>query len=256
MNVLRVLRPPLAAGALLAGQLVHAVMRDDLPTLENQDPSGEFGSPENPLLTIVFLGDSSVTAPGVEPLDHSWPRQLALHLANRFHVHAHSVAVGGSKIHDVLVSQVGPALALEPDIVYLSVGSNDALRGTPIQRFENDYGEVIARLNAGASAVGVSGIGDLGTIPRLPELLKGIARIRARAVNRAVARVAASYERTVKSNAWDVMESAFDKEPELFGEDLFHASAQGHLLFATVARPMADRLVEIWLSGLADQESA
>jgi lysophospholipase L1-like esterase len=171
-------------------------------------------------------------------------------------VHAQSVAEGGSKIQDVLTSQVDAALALQPDIVYLSAGSNDALRGTPIQRFENDYNEAVARLHAAVPAVGLSGIGDLGTIPRLPELIKGIARIRARAVNNAVARVAVQYPRAIKSNAWDVMESAFGSEPELFGDDLFHASAEGHLMFATVARPMADRLVDIWLTEASDQESA
>jgi lysophospholipase L1-like esterase len=256
MKVLRALRPPLVASALLAGQVAHAVLRDDLPTLENQDPSGEFGSEENPRINVVFLGDSSVTSPGVEPLDYSWPRQLSFHLAERFHVHAHSVAEGGSKIQDVLTSQVDSALALKPDIVYVSVGSNDALRGTPIHRFENDYNEVVSRLHDAVPAIGLSGIGDLGTIPRLPELIKGVARVRARAVNNAVARVAVRYPRAIKSNAWDVMESAFGNEPELFGDDLFHASAEGHLMFATVARPMADRLVDIWLTEVSDQESA
>ncbi len=256
MRGLRILRPPLAAGAVLAGQVAHAVLRDDLPTLENQDPSGVFGSPHDPPLTIVFLGDSSVTAPGVEPLDLSWPRQLALHLARRFHVHATSVASGGSKARDVLETQVDAALSMDPDIVYVSVGSNDALRATPIPRFEAEYNEIVARLHTRVPALGLSGIGDLGTIPRLPEMVKGIARIRARAVDKAVARVAVQYPRAVKSNAWAVMESAFATSPDMFGDDLFHASAEGHLVFGTVAKPMGDRLVEVWLSTDADQESA
>jgi lysophospholipase L1-like esterase len=246
MGTWSMLRPPLAAGALFAGQIARAIYRDDLPTLENQDPSGVFGSPDNPALTIVFLGDSSVTAPGVEPLDHSWPRQIALHLAARYRVTALSVAVGGAKVKDVLELQLDEALEAHPDIAFVSVGSNDALRGSSTVRFEADYDRVVERLHSNVPAVGLSGIGDLGTIPRLPELARGVARIRARSIDAAIARVSKRYPRTVKSNAWDVMEMLFTKESDMFGEDLFHASAEGHLAFSHVGKPVADRLVEIW----------
>jgi len=242
----RFVKPPLAAGAVLAGQMARAVYRNDLPTLENQDPSGRFGDPDAPPLRIVFLGDSSVTAPGVKPLDYSWPRQVAIHLANRFYVDAISVAEGGSKSRDVLDTQLQRALDLAPDIAYISVGSNDALRGTTVPRFEEELDRVVARLHAAVPAVGVSGIGDLGTIPRLPAVARGIARVRGRAIDRAVGRVASNYPRTAKSNAWDVMYPAFVEQPELFAPDLFHASAEGHLAFASAGRPVSDRLVEIW----------
>jgi lysophospholipase L1-like esterase len=245
MNAWKILRPPLVAGTVLAGQMARAILRDDLPTLENQDPSGVFGDPDAPRLRLVFLGDSSVTAPGVEPLDHSWPRQMAFRLASQYRVEAISFAVGGSKARDVLDEQVNAALAVEPDIAYLAVGSNDALRGTPVARFESDLDEVVNRLYKVVPAIGLSGIGDLGTIPRIPELARGVARVRARAMDRAVGRVAARYPRTVKSRVWDIMAIDFVQRPELFADDLFHASAEGHLAFATVGAPMVDRLVEV-----------
>ena len=229
----------------------RAILRDDLPSLKNQDPSGLFGVPGAPPLKLVFLGDSSITAPGVDPLDHSWPRQMAMHLSTRYRVEAISFAVGGSKARDVLDEQVDAALASEPDIAYVAVGSNDALRGTPVARFESEYDEVVARLYDRVPAIGLSGIGDLGTIPRIPELARGIARVRARAMDRSIARVAARYPRTIKSWVWDVMAIDFVQRPELFAEDLFHASAEGHLAFATIGTPMGDRLVEI----LADHRS-
>ena len=248
MRTWKILRPPLAAGALLAGQLARAAYRDDLPSLENQDPSGTFGDPGAKPLTIVYLGDSSITSPGVEPLDAAWPRQVAIHLSDRFYVNAVSVAVGGSKARDVLASQVDEALEHDPDIAYIVVGSNDALRGTPVARFEDELDQIVARLHPHVPSVGLSGIGDLGTIPRLPHLARGISRIRSRAIDRAVARVAAKYSRTIKSNAWTVMQDTFGSDPEMFGDDLFHASASGHHAFATVGKPVADELVEIWLA--------
>lgn len=245
MSRWNLIRPPLAAGAVFAGQMARALYRDDLPTLENQDPSGLFGDPSSPPLRVVFLGDSSVTAPGVFPLDSCWPRQVALHLGERFHVTAISVAVGGAKARDVLAEQIDAALEVEPDIVYLSVGSNDALRATPVARFEAEYLEIVERLHAAVPAVGLSGVGDLGTIPRIPEPARGIARVRARAIDHAIARVTARFPRAVKSNAWVVMED-FVNSPDHFAGDLFHASARGHLLFGEVGKPVADRLVEIW----------
>lgn len=245
MSRWKLIRPPLAAGAVLAGQVARAIYRDDLPTLENQDPSGLFGDPSSPAVRIVFLGDSSVTAPGVEPLDSSWPRQVALHIGKRFHVTAISVAVGGAKARDVLAEQIDAALDADPDIVYLSVGSNDALRATPVARFEAEYLEIVERLHPTVPAVGLSGVGDLGTIPRFPEPARGLARVRARSIDHAIARVTAQFPRAVKSNPWVVME-AFMDSPDHFAGDLFHASAEGHLLFGEVGKPVADKLVEIW----------
>jgi lysophospholipase L1-like esterase len=240
----KLIRPPLIAGTVLAGQMARAILRNDLPSLDNQDPSGTFGDPAAPPLRLVFLGDSSITAPGVEPLNHSWPRQMAMHLGTSYRVEAISFAVGGSKAGDVLSNQVDAALASNPDIAYIAVGSNDALRGTPVARFEVEFDSVVSRLYDRVPAIGLSGIGDLGTIPRIPELARGIARVRARAIDRAIARVAARYPRTIKSWVWDVMAIDFAQRPELFASDLFHASAEGHLAFATIGTPMADRLVE------------
>jgi lysophospholipase L1-like esterase len=242
----KILRPPLVAGTVLAGQMARAILRDDLPTLENQNPSGVFGEADSPPLKLVFLGDSSVTAPGVEPLDHSWPRQMAMHLGRHYRVEAISFAAGGSKSRDVLNEQVDSALAVSPDIVYVAVGSNDALRGTPVARFESEFDKIVARLYGRVPAIGLSGIGDLGTIPRIPELARGIARVRARAMDRAIARVAARYPGTIKSWVWDVMAIDFAQRPELFADDLFHASAEGHLAFATIGMPMADRLIRMF----------
>ena len=238
----RLIRPSMAAMGFFVGQLMHAAYRDDLPTLDNQDPTGTFGDPDLPRLRIVFLGDSSVTAPGVEPLDACWPRQAAIHLSDRYHVDARSLAVGGSKVADVLANQLEHALDLDPDIAYVSVGSNDALRGTPIGRFERDYETMVHALHEQVPAIGLSGIGDLGTIPRLPHLAQGIARIRSRSTDRAVGRVANRYPRAIKSNAWDVMAGVFDGNPIMFAGDQFHASTEGHLVFASLARPFVDEL--------------
>lgn len=239
-----ILKRSFATVAVVAAQTLHAAHRTDLPSLQNQDPSGDFGPETLPRLRIVVLGDSSVTSPGVEPLDASWPRRIALALSDRHYVELRSVAIGGSKAEDVLVDQVDAALALEPHIALVSVGSNDALRGVAVRDFEQRMDEIIGRLEREAWAVGVFGIGDLGTVARLPTYARGFATVRARSFDRAVARAVARHPGVLKSNNWSPLFDPFaTRHHSLFAADRFHASAEGHGIFAAAVLPVVEKLV-------------
>jgi lysophospholipase L1-like esterase len=242
----KLVRPPLAASGILAGQMLHAIRRSDLPYLPDQDPSGVFGHRDAPPLRIVVMGDSSVTAPGVVPLDDCWARRVAIHLGPDHRVELISVARGGSRVEDVLDGQLEQAVAAEPDLAWVAVGSNDALRGTSVARFEEEYTEIVSRLVSVVPVVGCSGIGDLGTIPRLPALAQGVARVRGRSFDNAVARVAAGHDRVRKSVAWGPQWAEFETDITTFADDLFHASAKGHGMFAERGViPVIDELMAI-----------
>lgn len=231
--------------AILTGQVMTAAHRPDMPGLANQDPSGSFGDPSLPSTTFVLLGDSSVTAPGVEPLDAAWPRRMAHSLADEHHVELVSVAVGGAKSRDVLHHQVPAALACGGDIALVSVGANDALRGTPLAQYESEMHEIVSALLTRFESVGIAGLGDLGSVPRLPTLGRAVGRVRGRSFDRALVRVAASYPEVVKSTAWGGPWRQFnDGDPNhLFSDDRFHASANGHALFAGGALAVAHELL-------------
>lgn len=230
--------------ALLIGQVLRAAHRRDLPSLENQDPSGEFGEPALPGLHLVSLGDSSVTAPGVTPLDDCFVRRVAKHLAAQYHVTLISVAVGGAKVADVKMEQVPAAVATGADMAIVSVGGNDALRGTPISQFERDYDQILNELTAAIPLVGVSGVGDLSTIPRLPTLARALARVRSRSVDRAIARAANQHSAVVKSQSWGEAFEPLANEPDrMFAPDLFHGSRDAHALFAAAMIPVAELLL-------------
>ena len=92
--------------------------------------------------------------------------------------------------------------------------------------------------------VGVSGIGDLGTLPRLPAMARAVARIRARAFDRAIRRTVARHPGVVKSRAWGEPWRAFDTEPDrVFAGDRFHASGAGHEIFSLAGIEVVDRLL-------------
>lgn len=242
----RMAKRPLALAGVIAGQMAHAIHRPDLPSLTDQDPSGVFGDAALPPLRITVLGDSVVTAPGVEPLDACWARRTAIHLSDRYLVELVSVARGGSKARDVLADQVEQAIATAPDIVYVCVGGNDALRATPVARFEDEYDQIVAALHAAVPVVGCSGVGDLSVIPRLPSIAGGVAKVRGRSVDNAISRVVSRYPRARKSNAWHPGYDAFVTNPETWAGDLFHSSAEGHALFAEYGSiPLVEELLEL-----------
>ncbi len=230
---------------MLVAQVLRAGHRTDLPSLQNQDPSGSFGNNASPPLRMVVLGDSSVTSPGVTPLDACWPRRIAIGLSDRYHVELVSVAVGGAKTRDVIAEQIQPAIAADADIAFLSVGANDALRGTPLARFEREYRHILAELTRYIPGVAVSGIGDLGSIPRLPAMARSLVRIRGRSFDRAIRRVAYDFPDVVKTDTWSSGWEEFLTNPgEVFAPDLFHASAYGHGIYARAAIPAVEVLIE------------
>jgi len=219
--------------------MLQAIQRPDLETFTDQDPTARFGDPDLPPLRIVVLGDSTVTCPGVEPLDACWTRRTAMAFSNRYAVDLVSFAVGGSKIADVRREQMHQAIVTGGDLALVCVGGNDALRGTPVDRFEKAYDEVLQTLTAAFPAVAVCGVGDLGTIPRLPALIRGAVRIRARSIDHAIGRAAHRYD-VAKSRAWGPEYAAFETDPDVWAGDLFHASAAGHAIYADAAIPLVE----------------
>ncbi|MEX0827273.1 MAG: GDSL-type esterase/lipase family protein [Acidimicrobiia bacterium] len=239
----RVASVPLAVAAIVAGEVIRAAVRRDLPTYPNQDPSGVFGDPAARPFRIVALGDSSTTAPGVEDIEDVWIRTVARSFADRYRVELISLAVGGSKARDVIQGQLTEALRLRPDVVSLSVGANDALRGTPAARFHRDLEEIVVALEGAGSVVVLYGMGDLGSIPRLPPTLSRLASRRSARFDRICREVAVAHRRTLKVHTRGRIIEAFRDDPALFAGDQFHACGLGHAIFAEEAIPVFEAAV-------------
>ena len=228
---------PLLGAGFVALQVWRTAHRPDLPSFTNQDISGTFGSPANPRLRIVAVGDSSLTAPGIDDLDDVWLRRLALAYAHRHHVELISLGVGGSRARDVVEGQLDAAVAMRPDLAVVTVGGNDAIRAESVRRYRAALEKIVGRLEPVSGAVLLVGVGDLGTIPRLPSTLRPYLSRRSRTFDRACLRVAVTHHRTVRAQARKPMASTFRTDPALFAADQFHASAAGHAVFAQAAAP-------------------
>jgi lysophospholipase L1-like esterase len=228
--------PVVGAGVALA-QVLRAAHRSDLPSFPNQEPSGTFGDPEAPRLRIVAVGDSSLTAPGVERLDNCWIRRNALHLAESFRVELISLGVGGSKSQDVIEGQLHAAERLTPDLGVVSVGANDALRGVRPSTFRRNIRTILDRMSGASKAVVVLGMGDMSSVPRLPPMLRPWVSHRSRLFNRICAEVSEEFDRAVKVDTSGSLSTAFFEDPSLFSPDQFHAGDTGHAVFGEASLP-------------------
>jgi lysophospholipase L1-like esterase len=223
---------PAAASAAVIGQILYAAHRPDLPSYDNYETSAALGDPGRPGLMLVALGDSSITAPGVDRVEDAWIRRVAHSLTDRYFVHLQAMAVGGSKASDVLRDQLKPALELQPDLAIVSVAANDAIRGVPAARFRQELDEIVGSLSAGGTAVVVVGVGDIGSIPRLPRFLRWYLTSRSGRFDQISAEVAAGYPGAVKADVRGDLSDAFWQDSRTFSGDRFHASSFGHKHFA------------------------
>jgi lysophospholipase L1-like esterase len=217
-------------------QVMRAAHRTDLPSFTNQDASGTFGDPSLPRLRIVAVGDSSLTGPGVEDPGNIFASRLARTAADRYRVELISLGVGGSKVADVIEGQLAEAVRLRPDLAIVSVVTNDAIRATPLRSFRQDLDRILSRLEEVAAAVLLIGMGDPGSVPRLPPTIRPFVTWQGGRFDEACVEVATRHPRTIKVHSRGRMTSAFWEDRSLFAGDLFHANDRGHALFAEETR--------------------
>jgi lysophospholipase L1-like esterase len=219
---------------LLALQVVWVVRRD-LPSLVGLDSSGAVGSPGcDPPIRIVALGDSSLTGPGLTHHADVWLQQALAKLEPTVPVELLSLAVGGSRVADVL-ARAGDAVATNADVAVVAVGSNDAIHGTPSRAFARDLDRLLTTLQASIPVVAVCNVGDLGNIARVPRPLNLLLRTRARIISNHIQIVVAAHPGVVLIDVTGADAGLRDRS--VYADDLFHPNRSGHALWADAARP-------------------
>ncbi len=189
---------------------------------------------ERPPLRVAALGDSTLTAPGVSSADEIWIRQVARRLSETTlrPVELRSFGVGGSDSADVRHEQLPLALEFEPHLAVVSVGANDLIRGLPIRRLHDHLDHIVGALTASGAQVVMSGVGDLGTIPRLAPPVRQMATRLGRRGDRVHARVAEKHG-AVKAEQWVWASGEFRRRSDVWSPDRFHPNAAGHVIWAT-----------------------
>jgi len=233
-------------GAVLGGQALYAARRRDLPTVVGSDASGFEGDPTHRVIRVAAAGDSTLTGPGLDDPGDVWLRQAlrAVAEAHQRCFELRSFAVGGARMSDLLRDQLDPLLSSRPDIAVVVVGTNDAIRFTPLSDVSASCARLVERIAAAVPSVLIGGVGDLANIARLRWPLAGALRLRGRAVDGIIRHTVAGYDNV---HYVDVSQADPDFRrggPSLFVGDMFHPNRDGHALWAAVSRvPLEQALI-------------
>ena len=232
----------LGAGiAALGAQVIYAGMRR-VPPLYDADPSGWYGPLDVPHLTIEAVGDSALTGFGIEDPQGHWLARLATHLAGpvSFEIRCH--AVTGAKATDVLDHQLPKVRRAH--VALVSVGSNDAIRGVPMDDLEVRLDKIVGWLLDRVDHVLLPGVGDLGATPRLPFPLDAIATDRSSRAEAIHISVAERHDRVTKMPMRELASDAYRSWDGMYAPDLFHPTTLGHLVWAEISRPYLEDIIE------------
>ena len=235
-----------AAGLVLASVAGHnltAVLRMQAAAqehdhdLDHDTVIGAPGDQDGDPLHLVALGDSTTAGFGLTDPTLAFPYQVGVRLAeiSGRPVRVTSLAMRGRRIRHVADEQVPRLKMLDPDVVVISVGSNDALgRRLPAQ-VEADTRALLVgvRTTVPDAEVVLGGAADLGDSPALPWPLRRLVSAACRWVTAAQRRAA------------DEVGVPFSllphQPPEHFGPDAFHGGEACH---AEAAQVTVDALMD------------
>ncbi len=178
-------------------------------------------------LRTVWLGDSTAAGVGATTADGVLGRQIARRLSRPVDVRV--LAASGDRVADVVADQL-PRVPADTQVVFVSVGANDAIHLTRAGTFAASYRRIVARLPAAACVV-LLGVPDLGSPPRLAQPLRAVAGWRGRTIDRRIRQVAGSSGATYVDIA-GATGPAFRRDRSLFASDGYHPDDQGYALWA------------------------
>ena len=196
------------------------------------DGPSDSGDPGEPI-TMVWLGDSTGAGVGASSVETALPTEVVRGLERSIRLRV--LATSGARVDDVLMKQLPLLPALNPDVVVVGVGGNDVTHLTPRGVFEGLYDAVLHRITSlRPGIVVVMGIGDFGTVPRIPQPLRALTGWRGRRFDDVIRKVA-DERGAAYVDLYAKTGPAFGSDPALFySEDGFHPSDAGYRAWAKV----------------------
>lgn len=206
-------------------------LRRDTPRLPDaaQPWHGELTGPEP--LRLLLLGDSTVAGVGAATQDEALPGNLARELAARTGRGVAWRALGrnGATSRDLITDYLSDATSEPVDIVFLSIGANDALGLRSRRAFGRDIRNLLTRLREVSPLVLVSSLPAFGQFELLPNPLRWNLYLHSRSLEDEARAIAAT------TPGVHMSPPPPEYTPGFFAADLFHPSASGYRDWAEFA---------------------
>jgi lysophospholipase L1-like esterase len=193
-------------------------------------------------VSILVLGDSTAAGVGADRQDDALPGNLARRLSAEWERGANWRAIGenGATSEDIVRNYLPTASENSYDLVFLTIGANDALKLRSRTAFRRSFRRIIRRLRAVSphALILVSSLPGFAQFSALPNPLRWALQLHARSLEEVARRFVASEPGVLMSPP------APKYTPGFFASDRFHPSAQGYrdwvdfaLLDAKLVRP-------------------
>jgi len=225
----RVVALPLAP--VLYGQAKH--LRRITPLLPDAQggPQGGVAGPN--ALDLLVVGDSTAVGVGADHHDEALAGSLARGIRERSGRGVRWTIVGesGATTRDLLERYLDAATAASHDLVFVSIGANDAIGVRSRQAFTRDLTALLDALREASpeAPIIVSCFPVFGRFPTMPQPLRSTLYLHSRSLEDAGRRVVARLPGMIMSPPPPPYTDGF------FGADGFHPSAKGYREWAEFA---------------------
>jgi pimeloyl-ACP methyl ester carboxylesterase/lysophospholipase L1-like esterase len=224
-----------------------------IPAIEGRYDVEWPGPPNGRECRVVAIGDSSLTAEGLDDPTQLWLHRAldAIHLQSRgLHLVVRGQPGAGLKDVERLARLVAEE---EPDVVVVVVGTNDASHlfrlVSRLTDYTSRYRSMVRGLADPGALVVVTGVGNLRYIPwSTKKLYRRPLRAPLAAVSwyvdRAIGRAVSGFAEVELIRPREIDRTMWAGRGWLFGPDGFHPSAAGHDVWANLARPALDEAIK------------
>ncbi len=177
-------------------------------------------------LSILVLGDSTAAGVGADTQEDALPGNLARILSAEWERGVRWQAMGenGATTQDIVLRYLEDATQAQYDVIFLTVGANDALKLRSRGAFRRDLRRILRRLRSVSpkALILVSSMPGFAQFSALPNPLRWVLHLHAQNLETA----ARSF---VRSEPGVIMSPpAPEYTPGFFADDRFHPSASGY----------------------------
>jgi len=185
----------------------------------------------------VVIGDSTSVGQGAKVQTDNYSCQYAQLVLLKQHpaIKIYNLAVSGAKTEDVSAKQVEATIALDPDLIMLSIGANDVTGLGNVEDFRRNYTMILQQLTRTKAKIVLLNIPAFSTSPLLWEPYKSAAHWQAGKFNEIIQEIAKTESNIRVVDIYRGTEPDFRRFPKLnFSQDKFHPSSAGYEVWTRV----------------------